>query len=73
MSSEVTDGRLEAAEVHITHLSRTVEELSDLVANQARQMDRLNARFEALLDRLSKGNDGEDSDVPLLEQRPPHW
>lgn len=65
--------RLDAAEIHISHISRSVEELSDLVAKQADQIDRLNARFQMLVDRLSKQDSGEDSDVPLLEQRPPHW
>jgi SlyX protein len=65
--------RLEDAEIHITHLTRTVDELSDQVARQAGQIDRLNARFQALLDRLSKQDSGEGSDIPLLDQRPPHW
>jgi SlyX protein len=65
--------RLDAAEIHISHITRSVEELSDLVAKQADQIDRLNARFQMLVDRLSKQNSGEDSDVPLLDQRPPHW
>jgi SlyX protein len=67
------DNRLEAAEVHITHLMRTVDELSDQVARQAIEIDRLKTRFQLLLDRLSKPDDGDASDVPLLEQRPPHW
>jgi SlyX protein len=67
------DSRLEAAEVHITHLTRSVEELSDQVARQAEELDRLKARFQLLIERLSKSDDGEDSPIPLLEQRPPHW
>jgi SlyX protein len=67
------DNRLETTEVHLTHLMRTVEELSDQVAHQATQIDRLNTRFQMLLDRLSKSDDEGGSDVPLLEQRPPHW
>lgn len=67
------DTRLEDAEIVITHLTRSVEELSDQVAHQAKEIDRLNARFGALLDKLSKGSHGDDSDIPLLEQRPPHW
>jgi SlyX protein len=67
------DARLEAAEIHISHLTRTIEELSDQVALQAKQIDRLNARFQALIDRLSKQDSGEDSQIPLLDQRPPHW
>jgi SlyX protein len=67
------DQRLEAAEIHIAHLTRTIEELSDQVALQADQIDRLGTRFQMLLDRLSKQDSGGDSEVPLLEQRPPHW
>jgi SlyX protein len=67
------ENRVETAEIHISHLTRTIEELSDQVARQADQIDRLNTRFQLLLDRLSKQDSGEDSDVPLLEQRPPHW
>jgi SlyX protein len=67
------DQRLEAAEIHISHLTRTIEELSDQVARQANQIDRLNSRFQAMLDRMSKQDVGDDSGVPLLDQRPPHW
>jgi SlyX protein len=69
----IADERLEAAEVHITHLTRSIEDLSDQVARQADEIDRLKARFQMLIDRMTKHDSGEDSDVPLLEQRPPHW
>jgi SlyX protein len=69
----MTDDRLEQAEVHISHLTRTIEDLSDQVVRQGHQIDRLNARFQALVDRLSKNDSDEASDIPLLEQRPPHW
>jgi SlyX protein len=65
--------RLQSAEEHITHLIRHVEDLSDQVARQANEIDRLKARFDRLIERLSKSESGEDSDIPLLEQRPPHW
>jgi SlyX protein len=64
---------LQAAEEHIAHLSRTVEELSDQVARHGLELDRIKARFDLLIERLSKGEQGEESDIPLLEQRPPHW
>jgi SlyX protein len=65
--------RVEAAEVHITHLVRTVEELSDQVALQGLEIDRLKARLQMLIDRLSKHDSGEESEIPLLDQRPPHY
>jgi SlyX protein len=69
----MTQDRIDAAEIHISHLTRTIDELSDQVASQGHQIDRLNARLNALLDRLSKQGDDGQSDTPLLEQRPPHW
>ena len=71
--NNIMDARIEAAEIHIAHLTRTLDELSDQVARQGDQMDRLNARVQVLIDRLSKHDAGGDSEVPLLEQRPPHW
>jgi SlyX protein len=65
--------RIETAEVHITHLVRTVEELSDQVARQSLEIDRIKARLQMLIDRLSKHDSGEDSEIPLLDQRPPHY
>lgn len=65
--------RIDDAEIHISHLTRTIDELSDQVAWQGNQIDRLDKRFQALLDRLSKQDIGDDSDVSLLEQRPPHY
>jgi uncharacterized coiled-coil protein SlyX len=50
-----------------------IEDLSDEVARQGDQIDRLNARLQTLLDRLSKQHDGDDGAPPLEEQRPPHW
>jgi SlyX protein len=67
------DERMDGAEIEISHLSRTIEELSDEVARQGEQIDRLNARFETLLDRLSKQQEDGESDQSLEAQRPPHW
>jgi SlyX protein len=69
----MSDARLEAAETQISHLTRAVEDLSDQLVRQGEEVDRLGKRFQALLDRVS-GHDGDEaSDIPLLEQRPPHW
>jgi SlyX protein len=69
----VSDARLEAAEIQISHLTRAVEDLSDQLVRQGEDLDYLGKRFQALLDRLSRHDGDEASDIPLLEQRPPHW
>jgi SlyX protein len=68
----MTDAR-QAAEEHITHLTRQLEDLSDQVARQATEIDRLKMRLDRVIERLLKSEQGEDTEIPLLEQRPPHW
>ncbi len=65
----MSDGRRIAAEERIAHLERSVEELSDVVAGQSREIARLNRLLEALLDR--EADRTGDGNVPI--QRPPHW
>jgi SlyX protein len=60
-----------ALEERIAHLTRAVEDLSDVVAAQAREIDRL-TRLMALLTEREEERESSGG-VPLVEQRPPHW
>jgi SlyX protein len=67
--------RVEALEERVAHLLRAVDELSDIVAAQSREIDRL-TRLAALLaereaEREAAGDGG--GAIPLADQRPPHW
>ncbi|MEN9855394.1 MAG: hypothetical protein RL186_1271 [Pseudomonadota bacterium] len=67
------DHRLESAEIHITHLTQAVEDLSDQLAKQGREMDALKARVDALVQYLAQARDeGRDTDI-APDQRPPHY
>ena len=57
-----------ALEEQIAHLTRTVEDLSDVVARQEREIAQLQARVGMLVAREADGGT-----VPLADQRPPHW
>ena len=59
-------------EEQIAHLSRAVEDLSDVVAAQAREIDRLTRRMALLLEREAERETGAGG-IPLADQRPPHW
>ncbi|HGG04205.1 MAG TPA: SlyX family protein [Aliiroseovarius sp.] len=57
----------------IAHLSRTVEELSDVVARQDRILDRVNHRIEMLMSREAERELESGNSVPLADEKPPHW
>ena len=59
----------EALEERIAHLMRSVEDLSDVVARQGREMDRLTRLTGLLMEREAGREDG----VALADQKPPHW
>lgn len=62
-------------EEQIAHLTRTVEDLSDVVARQEQVIARMERRIQLLLTReAERERDGEigASEAPA-DQRPPHW
>lgn len=59
-------------EERIAHLTRSVDELSEVVARQAREIDRLARRVGLLLEREAE-REAEGGSIPLADQRPPHW
>lgn len=60
-------------EERIAHLTAQAEDLSDVIADQAKRIDVLERRVAMLLEReASREADGEGS-IPLADQRPPHW
>lgn len=63
----------DAMEERLAHLIRQVEELSDEVARQSREIDTLNRRVAMLMmrevERESEGGGG----VVMGDERPPHY
>jgi SlyX protein len=57
-------------EERMAHLIRTVDDLSDVVAQQASEIDRLTRRMAMMMDRMA-GPD--DQGAVFTDQRPPHW
>jgi SlyX protein len=64
--------QLVSLEERVAHLIRTVEDLSDVVAAQARDVDTLTRRVQMLMEREaereSMGMGSAEANVP-----PPHW
>lgn len=60
-------------EEQIAHLTRTVDELSDIVAAQQTELDRVTRRLAMLMEREATRELDGGGTVPLADQRPPHW
>ncbi|MFZ9198957.1 MAG: SlyX family protein [Paracoccaceae bacterium] len=64
--------RLDSLEERVAHLIRSVEDLSDVVAAQARDIDTLTRRVQMLMEREAEreamGMGSAEANVP-----PPHW
>ena len=65
--------RLTNLEEHASHHATTLEELSAVVAAQAKQIDRLERRVRLLLERAAQMEADTLSGAPLADQKPPHW
>ncbi len=65
--------RVTALEETVAHLSRTVEDLSEVVARQDGEIARLTRRVEMLMNREAEREVEAGNTVPLADQRPPHW
>ena len=64
---------LTALEERIAHLTRTVDDLSDVVARQEREIALLTRRVMLLIEREVDRDAGDAGSAPAANQRPPHW
>lgn len=60
-------------EEKIAHLTRTVDDLSDIVARQEKDLALLTRRVAMLMEREAAREMDTGGTIPLGDQRPPHW
>ncbi len=58
---------------HLAHLTRMVEELSDVVARQDKEIDRLTRKVEMLSMREAEREAEATGGIVLGDERPPHY
>jgi SlyX protein len=63
---------MQALEEKLAHLTRSVDDLSDVVARQEREIEALTRRVEMLM-RREAGRDMDGGAVVLGDERPPHY
>ncbi|MEP1535569.1 MAG: SlyX family protein [Paracoccaceae bacterium] len=64
---------MEAIEEKIAHLTRTLEELSDVVARQDAEIVQLNARVQRLMQREAQRESEAPGGIVIGDERPPHY
>jgi SlyX protein len=64
---------MEKLEEQIAHLTRTVEELSDVVARQETEIATLSRRVFRLMQREGEREAEQSGGVVLGDERPPHY
>ena len=62
-----------ALQERLSHLIRTVDELSEVVARQDREIALLTRRVAMLMQREAEREADAGGAAPLADQRPPHW
>jgi SlyX protein len=62
-----------ALEEKIAHLERQAEDLSEVVAAQGRDIDRLSRLVAVLTERERAREQEGGGGVILADERPPHW
>lgn len=60
-------------EEKLAHLIRAVDDLSDVIARQDREIDWLRARVQMLLEREAARQEGGEGSVTLGDAPPPHY
>jgi len=60
-------------EEKLAHLTRTVEELSEIVARQQAEVDKLSRRVQILMEREAQREAEGSGGVIYGDERPPHY
>jgi SlyX protein len=69
---DTLNARIDALEMSRTHQDRTIEDLSEALAAQWKQIEALNRQVAQLAERVDEVGSGAGSDQPP-EPPPPHY
>lgn len=64
------DQRLEE---QVAHLTKAVDDMSEVIARQDAEIAVLTRRVEMLMRREAEREVDASGSVPLADQKPPHW
>lgn len=69
----MNDDQINPLEEQIAHLTRVVDDLSDIIARQEGEIVILTNRVRMLMEREATREADSSGGVTLGDQRPPHW
>jgi len=69
----MSNDQINPLEEQIAHLTRVVDDLSDIIARQEDELASLSNRVRMLMEREASREADAGGSVALGEQRPPHW
>ncbi|MCF6314907.1 MAG: SlyX family protein [Marinosulfonomonas sp.] len=69
----MSNEQINPLEEKIAHLSRVVDDLSDIIARQEGELALLTNRVRMLMEREASREADAGGSVTLGDQRPPHW
>ncbi len=67
------DRRMERLEEQIAHLTRALDDLSETVTRQEREIALLTRRVALLLEREAAREQDQGGGMVMGDERPPHW
>jgi len=70
MASE--NARMTELEIQVSHQTAVIEDLSEMVARQDKELRKLEQKVRLLLERAAEDEAGAGG-VVLADQKPPHW
>ena len=73
VARESTCEGMSNVEEHIAYLTRTVDDLSEIVTRQETEIALLTRRVQLLLEREAERETTLGGQVALGDERPPHW
>ena len=65
-----TNSRLTENEAKISYLIKDIEDLSDIIAEKSRELEKLNKQVSFL---IKKETERDDISGVVLGDKPPHW
>ena len=65
--------KMDILEESLAHLTRVVDDLSEVVARQDGEITRLTKRVGMLMEREAERELEQGGSVPLGDEKPPHW
>lgn len=69
----MSETRIQTLEEKIAHLLKTVDELSDVVARQERELAILTRRVQMLMEREGEREAQGGGGIVIGDERPPHY